>query len=97
VHYGKHATQIYTIHRAIPKTVTTFYQKDVDAQSNGEIKKTFLTDDRALLGADPRKMFGGQGGVSAGRSCINKRGSVKQHILWGFAVTKQKQEFESDH
>ncbi len=62
---GGHTSQVYAIRQAIAKALVAFYQKYVDEASKKEIKDLFLSYDRTLLVADPRrcepKKFGGVG------------------------------------
>ena len=62
---GGHTSQIYAIRQAIAKAVVAYYAKYFDAASAIELKKKYVTYDRSLLIADPRRMepkkFGGQG------------------------------------
>jgi small subunit ribosomal protein S16e len=62
---GGHVSQVYAIRQAIAKGVVAYNQKYVDEQSKNELKKAFLSYDRALLIADSRrsepKKFGGPG------------------------------------
>merc|ERR1719473_2511443 len=61
---GGDVAQVYAIRQAIAKSLVAYYQKYVDEQSKREIKETFLSYDRTLLVADPRrcepKKFGGR-------------------------------------
>lgn len=62
---GGHVSQIYAIRQAIAKGVIAYYQKFVDESSKMDIKDKFITYDRSLVVADPRrtesKKFGGPG------------------------------------
>merc|ERR1711997_464004 len=62
---GGHVSQVYAIRQAMAKGVVAYYQKFVDEQAKMEMKKAFLSYDRSLLVADPRrteaKKFGGPG------------------------------------
>lgn len=53
------------IRQALAKALIAFYQKNVDEQSKKELKNQFVSYDRSLLVADPRrhepKKFGGPG------------------------------------
>jgi small subunit ribosomal protein S16e len=62
---GGHTSQIYAIRQALAKSLVAYYQKYVDEASKKEIRDLFLSYDRTLLVADPRrcepKKFGGPG------------------------------------
>ncbi|GMM51118.1 ribosomal 40S subunit protein S16B [Starmerella bacillaris] len=62
---GGHVSQIYAIRQALAKGLIAYYQKYVDEQSKNELKRAFISHDRTLLIADPRRMepkkFGGPG------------------------------------
>jgi len=62
---GGHTSQVYAIRQAISKAVVAYYAKYFDAASALELKKKYVSYDRSLLIADPRRMepkkFGGQG------------------------------------
>eukprot|EP00938_MAST-03A_sp_MAST-3A-sp1_P005849 g5849.t1 len=61
---GGSVAQTYAIRQSIAKGIVSFYQKYRDEQSKMEIKEAFMTYDRSLLVADPRrcepKKFGGR-------------------------------------
>ncbi|OMH86082.1 40S ribosomal protein S16 [Zancudomyces culisetae] len=62
---GGHTSQIYAIRQAIAKAIVAFYQKYVDEAAKKELKELYVSYDRSLLVADPRrcepKKFGGPG------------------------------------
>ena len=62
---GGHVSQVYAIRQALAKGLVAYYQKYVDEQSKNELKRAFVSQDRTLLIADPRRMepkkFGGPG------------------------------------
>lgn len=61
---GGHVAQVYAIRQSIAKGLVSYYQKFIDEQAKREIKQVFMTYDRSLLVADPRrcepKKFGGR-------------------------------------
>eukprot|EP00929_Paragymnodinium_shiwhaense_P110571 TRINITY_DN776_c0_g6_i1.p2 TRINITY_DN776_c0_g6~~TRINITY_DN776_c0_g6_i1.p2 ORF type:complete len:147 (+),score=45.20 TRINITY_DN776_c0_g6_i1:84-524(+) len=61
---GGYVGQIYAIRQAIAKGIVAYYQKFVDEASKKEIKDKFMSYDRSLIVADPRrcepKKFGGR-------------------------------------
>ncbi|CCU98627.1 unnamed protein product [Malassezia sympodialis ATCC 42132] len=62
---GGHTSQVYAIRQAIAKALVAYYAKYYDAASALELKQLFVSYDRTLLIADPRrcepKKFGGRG------------------------------------
>ena len=62
---GGRVSQIYAIRQAIAKVLVAYYAKYFDAASALELRQLFISYDRTLLIADPRrcepKKFGGQG------------------------------------
>lgn len=62
---GGHVSQIYAIRQAIAKALVAYYAKYYDAASALELRQLFISYDRTLLIADPRrcepKKFGGRG------------------------------------
>merc|ERR1712061_467340 len=62
---GGRVAQIYAIRQAIARAVVAYYQKYVDEHSKRILKDQFVTYDRTLMVADPRrseaKKFGGPG------------------------------------
>jgi len=60
---GGHVAQVYAIRQAMAKSLVAYYQKYVDESSKQMIKDMFISYDRTLLVADPRrcepKKFGG--------------------------------------
>lgn len=62
---GGHTSQVYAIRQAIAKALVAYYAKYYDAASALELRQLFITYDRTLLIADPRRMepkkFGGRG------------------------------------
>merc|ERR1719482_800373 len=61
---GGYTSQIYAMRQAIAKGMVAYYQKYIDEASKKEIKDTFMSYDRSLIVADPRrcepKKFGGR-------------------------------------
>ena len=62
---GGHTSQVYAIRQAIAKALVAYYAKYYDAASALELRQLFISYDRTLLIADPRrcepKKFGGHG------------------------------------
>ncbi|WFC99436.1 40S ribosomal protein S16 [Malassezia yamatoensis] len=62
---GGHVSQMYAIRQAIAKALVAYYAKYYDAASALELRQLFISYDRTLLIADPRrcepKKFGGRG------------------------------------
>ena len=62
---GGHTSQVYAIRQAIAKALVAYYAKYFDAASALELRQHFISYDRTLLIADPRrcepKKFGGHG------------------------------------
>lgn len=62
---GGHTSQVYAIRQAIAKALVAYYAKYYDAASALELRQLFISYDRTLLIADPRrcepKKFGGRG------------------------------------
>lgn len=62
---GGHTSQVYAIRQAIAKALVAYYAKFYDASSALELRQLFVSYDRSLLIADPRRMepkkFGGKG------------------------------------
>ena len=62
---GGHTSQVYAIRQAIAKALVAYYVKYYDASSALELRQLFISYDRTLLIADPRrcepKKFGGRG------------------------------------
>jgi len=62
---GGPTSQLYAARTAIAKGIVAWKQKYVDEEEKTTIRKTFLSYDRNLLVADPRRMepkkFGGRG------------------------------------
>ena len=62
---GGHTSQVYAIRQAIAKALVAYYAKFFDASSALDLRQLFISYDRTLLIADPRRMepkkFGGKG------------------------------------
>merc|ERR1712173_10590 len=62
---GGRVAQVYAIRQAIARAVVAYYQKYVDEHSKRILKDQFVSYDRTLMVADPRrseaKKFGGPG------------------------------------
>ena len=62
---GGHTSQVYAIRQAIAKALVAYYAKYYDAASALELRQLFISYDRTLLIADPRraepKKYGGRG------------------------------------
>ncbi|KDN52173.1 putative 40S ribosomal protein S16 [Tilletiaria anomala UBC 951] len=62
---GGHTSQVYAIRQAIAKALVAYYAKFFDASSALDLRQLFVSYDRTLLIADPRRMepkkFGGRG------------------------------------
>ena len=62
---GGQVSQIYAIRQALAKALVAYYAKYYDAASALELRQLFISYDRTLLIADPRrcepKKFGGRG------------------------------------
>ncbi|PKI82880.1 40S ribosomal protein S16 [Malassezia vespertilionis] len=62
---GGNTSQVYAVRQAIAKALVAFYAKYYDAASALELRQLFISYDRTLLIADPRrcepKKFGGRG------------------------------------
>eukprot|EP01059_Diplonema_ambulator_P014957 TRINITY_DN259_c0_g3_i1.p1 TRINITY_DN259_c0_g3~~TRINITY_DN259_c0_g3_i1.p1 ORF type:complete len:148 (+),score=40.77 TRINITY_DN259_c0_g3_i1:48-491(+) len=65
---GGHTSQIFAIRQAIAKAVVSYHQKYVDEPTKQAIKDAYVSHDRTLLVADPRraemKKYGGSGARS---------------------------------
>lgn len=65
---GGYTAQIYAIRLALAKSIIAYYQKHVNESTKREYKEIFLSYDRNLLIADPRrcepKKYGGPGARS---------------------------------
>ena len=62
---GGQTSQLYAIRQAIAKALVAYYAKYYDAASALELRQLFISYDRTLLIADPRraepKKYGGRG------------------------------------
>ncbi|KAJ9456139.1 40S ribosomal protein S16 [Diplonema papillatum] len=65
---GGHTSQIFAIRQSMAKAIVAYHQKYIDEPTKMEIKSAYLSFDRTLLIADPRraeaKKFGGSGARS---------------------------------
>mmetsp|Transcript_10212 Transcript_10212/g.14446 ORF Transcript_10212/g.14446 Transcript_10212/m.14446 type:complete len:137 (+) Transcript_10212:95-505(+) len=52
---GGYTAQAYAMRQAIAKGIVAYYQKYIDEASKKEIKDLFMSYDRALIVADPRR------------------------------------------